>query len=1028
MANPSVGRIRAARVAAKLTQAELAARAGISVRALRDIEQGRVDKPHSSSMERLSAALGLDPAPAPTQAITVSVLGPLVLTRQGRPVAIMAAAQRRLITLLALESDRFVRIDEIAEALWDSRPPEGWRNRLHVLIGQLRDLLEPRRGRRAASRYLPSGTGAYRLQLPVDAVDVTRFTQSVAAARATAQDGDPNRAMHAYEAALLCWRGPVDRAYADRPAALALRRTCLSAVLELAEQAAAAGQDARTLAPLEATATAEPLHEGLQAALMRAYARTGQQDRAMHLYADLRKRLSEELGVDPAQETQAAYREILRPGEADGANRVPQPRPAQLPVTTPYFGGRDDAVAAVAGHLCGPPRPGEIPSARILVLHGMPGIGKTTLTVHVAHQVKQRYPDGQLYADLRGESIDPAHPGQLLSGFLRSLGVTAGDIPENLAERSALLRSYLTGRRILMVLDDARSAEQVLPFLPSGDGNDVLITSRNPLIELPVTRYRLDPLDAASSLSLLRRLVPEDELEGDPLAAARIVQICSGLPLALSIAAARTHSGDTLDGIAHTLEPADSRITGLHSGELALRNTLDSAYANLGHAARAMLRRLAAVGTRTFPAWLSAVLRVEPEKSVDALAELSAAHLVSRAGGSAAHAHYRIHDLVRLYAMNLTDDEDHAAARYAVAQWAHVARRTSGQYAGGRSLSLDPLSLPDPDEPGLPEVVDVNGWFDTERDNLLDALAGRAATGDLRLAVSLLVALSPFLRARYQLDQWRVCLQRIRAVPGFADDLVASAYADESETNLLMAEGQDVAAIAVAEHGLATFLRIGQAQGAHLMRYHLAYFHRRAKRIEQATALLTEILDAPPEQEPSPSIRAAAHQGIGLIHREHLDDLPTAVHHFERALALLPDPTNREYTQVVYSLCLGLHILNRLAEMEPLVAAGLRVSRSLGDRVGMFSFLSLQSSVLPIEQARDALEEAQILAQTIGRAEYQAHVHEARGRLAERMDDYTEAARQFAAAVAIYERASAGRSADRAAKTLARLRTQADAS
>ncbi|NUT07217.1 MAG: hypothetical protein HOV76_27455 [Hamadaea sp.] len=950
----------------------------------------------------------------------------MVLTRQGRPVPITAATQRRLIILLALESDRFVPIEEIAEALWDSRPPEGWRNRLHVLIGQLRDLFEPRRGRREASRFLPSGTGAYRLHLPVDAVDITRFTKSVESARAAAQDGDPNRAVLAYEAALLCWRGPVDRAYAERPAALALRRTCLSVVLELAEQAAAAGQDARILPRLEAAAAAEPLHEGLQTALMRAYARTGQQDRALHLYADLRKRLSEELGVDPAPETQAAYREILRPGGVDNANRVPQPRPAQLPLTTPYFGGRDDALAAVAGHLCGPLRPGEIPSARILVVHGMPGIGKTTLTVQVAHQVKQRYPDGQLYADLRGESIDPAHPGQLLSGFLRSLGVAVADVPESLAERSALLRSYLAGRRILMVLDDARSAEQVLPFLPAGEGNDVLITSRNPLIELPVTRYRLDPLDATSSLSLLRRLVPVEEIEGDPLAAARIVQICGGLPLALTIAAARTHSGDTLDGIAHALEPTDSRITGLHSGELALRNTLDSAYANLSCAAQSMLRRLAAVGTRTFPAWLTAVLRVAPETSTaDVLAELASAHLVSSAGGSGAHAHYRLHDLVRLYVMNQADDEDHAAARYAVAQWAHVARRASGQFAGGRSLALEPLSLPDPDVTRLPEVVDVNGWFDTEHDNLLDALAGRAADGDLRLAVGLLVTLSPFLRTRHQLDHWRQCLQQIRAVPGFADDLLVSAYADESETNLLMADGQDVAVGAVAEHGLATFRRIGQAQGAHLMRYHLAYFHRRAKRVDEATRLLTEILDAPPTEEPSLSIRAAAHQGLGLIHREYLDDLPTAVRHFEQALALLPDPTSREYAQVTYSLCLGLQMLNRLDELGPLLAAGLRVTRSLGDRVGMLSFLGLQADVLPFEQADDAVEEALSLAKMIGKVEYQGHVNEARARLAERKGDHAAAIRHYEDAVAIYEQAGASRSAEQVIKRLTLLRAPA---
>ncbi|NUR71376.1 MAG: helix-turn-helix domain-containing protein [Hamadaea sp.] len=1023
MTNPSAELIRTARLSAGLTQAQLADRAGISVRALREIEQGRVDKPHQSSLQRLSTALGLDALEPQAPALTISVLGPFVVARQARPVPVTAAAQRKLLTLLALEGDRFLRMEEIAEALWDAQPPEGWRNRLHVLVNQVRDLLEPRRARREPSRVLPSGGGAYRLHLPVDAVDVSRFTHSVELARAAAQDGDAGRAVHAYETALLCWRGPVDEAYADRPATLALRRTYLSAVLELAEQAAAAGQDARALSPLETTAAAEPLHEGLHATLMRAYARTGQQDRALHLYADLRKRLGDELGVDPAPETQAVYREILRPGGADGVDRPRRPRPAQLPLTTPYFGGRDDAVAAVSGHLCGPLRAGEIPSSRILVVHGMPGVGKTTLTVQVAHQVKQRYPDGQLYADLRGESHDPSSAGQLLSGFLRSLGATSADIPEDVAERSALLRSYLAGRRVLMLLDDARSAEQVLPFLPASEGNDVLITSRNPLAGLPVTRYRLDPLDGPSALSLLRRLVPEDDVEGDPLSAARIVEVCGGLPLALSIAAARTHSGDTLDGIARTLDPADGRITGLHSGELALQTTLDSAYGNLSRSAQSLLRRLAAVGTRTIPAWVAAVLQAGSTRSAaDTLTELAAAHLVSAAGGSGAHAHYRLHDLVRLYALKLADDEDRAAARYAVAQWAHVARRTTAQYAGGRSLALGPLSLPEPDEARLPEVVDVNNWFDTERDNLLDALADRATAGDLKLAVSLLVSLSPFLRTRHQIDEWRQCIQQLRAVPGFTDDLLASAYTDESETNLLLSDSRDADALPVAEHGLASFRAAGEAQGAHLMRYHLAYVHRRAKRVDQATTLLTEILEAPPGEEPTPSIRAAAHQGMGLIHREYLDDAPGSVRHFEQALALLPDPASREYSQVIYSLCIALRMAGRPDELEPLLAAGIRVSRSLGDRIGMLSFLGLQADVLPVDQAHDAVEEALTIARIVGKAETIGHIMEARARLAERTGDHAEAAQALEEAMAIYERGGAIRSAEQVAKELARLK------
>ncbi|HCU48618.1 MAG TPA: transcriptional regulator, partial [Micromonosporaceae bacterium] len=500
--------LRKLRLTAGLTQPQLAVLADISVRALRDMEQGRVTRPHPGSLQRLASALDLDEserlsligrshAVEPDQ-VSIGVLGPLTVSVRGVRAPIGSVAQQRLIGLLALETDRLVTVEEIADVLWHAQPPHGWRNRIHVHVSQLRKLLQPRRSRQAPDDVIRAHGGAYRLGLSDGTVDASRFVALLTSARKANQEDKVGRALSVYQEALACWRGPVlagsDGRVSVRPAADALRRERLAAACALADLAGEAGQQDQAVMWLQQIAVEDPLHEGVHSRLIVALAGTGQQSKALRLYRDMRKRLADELGVDPAEETQAAYRAVL--GNATVAARVRRdvPKPAQLPMTTSFFAGRDAATARLVDHLRGAPRSAEIPAPRIVVVHGMPGVGKTELALHVAHRIRQSYPDGQLFADLQGEREHPMPVEQVLSSFLRSLGVPAPEIPPDVADRAALLRSSLAGRRLLMVLDDAKTSDQVLPLLPADAGNDVIITSRNPLVELPVTRYLLEPL------------------------------------------------------------------------------------------------------------------------------------------------------------------------------------------------------------------------------------------------------------------------------------------------------------------------------------------------------------------------------------------------------------------------------------------------------------------------------------------------------------------------------------------------------
>jgi DNA-binding SARP family transcriptional activator len=366
----------------------------------------------------------------------------------------LSVAAGKVLGLLALQPERLVPKDEIAEVLWPQKTPDAWRNLVHVHVNRLRATIEPDRRRRAASRLLVSVNGAYRLNLDCVTLDLARFDGFVNAARRATERGDDAAALHLYAQALACWRGPVlaggDFTLRQHPSMQAIQRRRLDAAIKYADLALQEGDPAQAMPWLLALSEDEPLHEGLHARLMLSMARSGEPATALQLFVDLRSRLAEQLGIDPGAELQAAYQQVV--------NGAPVPRevlPHQLPPGSPQFEGREEDVRALLSMLGAEAAPRGARIAATVVIHGLPGIGKTSLAVEVARLCQDSYPDGTLFADL-GEARSTVHPttcwltSSKVGRYRRDISTGA------LTDQS--LSSLMSRRKVLLVLDDAGTA------------------------------------------------------------------------------------------------------------------------------------------------------------------------------------------------------------------------------------------------------------------------------------------------------------------------------------------------------------------------------------------------------------------------------------------------------------------------------------------------------------------------------------------------------------------------------------------
>ncbi|WP_158630428.1 AfsR/SARP family transcriptional regulator [Glycomyces terrestris] len=676
--------------------------------------------------------------------LTIGLLGPLTVQRDGAAVEVTAGRLRCLLAILALTPGRVVPYHRLGEAIWDDEAPGHLRRTLQTYAGRLRDLL-------GADRV---GGGPHGLVLHAcdEDVDATRFERLARSA------GDRARLAEA----LGLWRGEafedIDCHWLAATAAPRLEALRLETLERRIDLDLAEGRHGEIVAELEYLVAAHPLRETLWTRLIVALDRSGRSAEALDRYETARAGLVDALGADPGPELRRLHADLLagRPPSAGPARRPSAAVPRQLPAEPAVFIGREDALELLSGS----DRP-------VRVLTGTGGVGKSTTAIHWAHRVAGEYPDGQLHAELHGFSPHavPADPGEVLGRFLQSLGVPPREIPEGTEARTGLFRTVTADLRLLVVLDNARDAAQVRPLIPGAGSALTLITSRNPLtgllVEHRTAAIALETLSPGESHRLLAARLSTAALDREPEAARAIVDACAGLPLALAVVSARAETAPArpLADLARHLR-GSGRLDALDTGEpdTGVRAVLSWSYRSVGRQAARLFRLLTLAPESDASVEAAASLAGRPvAETARLLRELTAARLASeRAPGR-----YDTHDLLRAYAVEQAEQTDppkrrEAALRRLVLHYMHTAHAATLLLVPGRP----PIDLPEPGPgvavPALATSAEAQAWFDAETTALLALVAECDARGWDDLVWPLAWTVTETLHRR---NRWRTWME-----------------------------------------------------------------------------------------------------------------------------------------------------------------------------------------------------------------------------------------------------------------------------
>lgn len=679
---PAAQVLRDGRLRTGLTQQELAHRTGISVAAIRDLEQGRSRRPRLSSLRALVEVLGLSddevrqlalaplppadpavaaPVPAPSGQLFLGILGQFVVRLGGVAVHLGTGRHRSLLARLALSANTTVSRDEIVELLWGAAVPSGAATLLRNYVSRLRQRLRPSVGD-PGPELLTFTAGGYRLTVDPEVVDALRFRQLVSAA---ADPVDAPYGLDLLDRALDLWRGEpladLVELHGD-PLVTELAQERVAATTRYAELAERLGLFDRALHRLRPLAPHRPLDEPLQARFIAALAATGRQAEALAVYDGVRDRLATELGIDPSPQLVLVRQDVLRRRWAR-TSAGGSPAPFQAPAPPADFRGRAEQLRRIA-ELLQPADSGEVPVLPVCVVSGVAGVGKTALVLRAAQVVRSTFPDGQLFVDLQGADADrPVPPLEALSRLLRGLGVEGRRVPVDEKECAALYRSLLADRRLLVILDNARDAAHVRPLLPGAGGCAVLVTSRRRLPDLAASvGLDLPVLSPAEAVEVLASIAGPDRVGAEPDIADELAAACGRLPLALRVAGGRLVAEPrwTLRTLAGRLRDERSRLGELRVGDTGVEPSFHLSYRALSGAAARAFRLLALVPGPDFAAGTAAaLLDTGTAAARAALTELTEVNLIQLGEDG----RYRYHDLLRLFAGRASEREDAAAVR-----------------------------------------------------------------------------------------------------------------------------------------------------------------------------------------------------------------------------------------------------------------------------------------------------------------------------------------------------------------------------
>ena len=692
-----------------------------------------------------------------TAGVEFGLLGALLVRCRDELVEVPRGKQRTVLAALLLKAGQVVPVEDLAELLWGASPPPSMRVTTQNYVKRLRQAL----GGEARDR-IRTHPGGYSIQVAPDELDVSRFEALVASAVAAAHRGAWDEAAAQGDAALGLWRGEplADTGSAEMAARegqrlAELRLQVLEARLEAHLHL---GLHAVIIDELRQLTDSHPLREHLRALLMKALYLCGRQAEALALYHDVRRTLIEELAVEPGAELRELYQRILagdpaldtpatplRQELASPAMRLGDDFPArvvprQLPRVAAHFTGRA-AELAVLDQMLGEASGQQPGTALISVVGGTAGVGKTTLALHWAHRVAGQFADGQLYINLRGFDPvgTPVTPAEAVCGFLGALGVPAERIPPDADAQAGLYRSLVAGRKMLIMLDNARDEQQVRPVLPASPASLVLITSRNALGGLAAAEdarlISLDVLTRGEAVQLLIARLGASRAAAEPAAVDEIARLCARLPLALTVAAALAagRPGFPLAGLAAELRGAAGRLDVLDAGdpEGSVRAVFSSSYRQLSCGAARVFRLLGLHPGPDITVPAAASLAGENRLATRRLlGELVRAHLVTEH----THGRYAFHDLLRAYAAAQADEADSEADRTAAVvrlldYYLHTARSAVALLFPAR----EPIAVAQPGPGAAPERFDDHkgalAWFEAERDALLAAVTLAADSG-----------------------------------------------------------------------------------------------------------------------------------------------------------------------------------------------------------------------------------------------------------------------------------------------------------
>lgn len=806
------------------------------------------------------------------------ILGPLSVTVQGKELALESAKLRILLAALLVRSGTVVSNERLAEWLWDERQPSNPRGTLHTYVRRLRMLL-------GDALPLETAAGGYRIDVPAGELDLQRFRRLVRDAQRAEALEERARLL---ASALATWRGP---ALEDVPASLPHQEECrsmederLDALEAYFETDLQLGRHAQLVREVRSEAMDNPLRENFWSMLMLALYRSGRQAEALDVYQQARRNLVEQLGIEPGERLRALHTGIL---ESDPALAAPDgpgpgigetgPVPAQLPPLGAGFVGRTAVMDRIAAAL--PPASGRT-SVPVVVLSGPPGVGKTALAVCVGRRVRPAFPDGQLYVDLsgydQGAAREPLPAEQVLSQFLRALGVPAKQIPVDLVEQANLFRSKLTGKKVLVVLDNAAGADQVVPLIPGDGGCSVLITSRRQLRSLVVTHgaqlIQVGTLAPPESAELVAGMMRQAAMTIEPETVREITALCSYLPLALRIAAANLIGapGGQTEAYLECLRRGNRLAALSVDGDTtsAVSTAIALSYDALTPGDRAIYR-LAGLfpGSDFSPVAVSVLADISEAQARAGLSRLEMASLLQQP----APGRYQFHDLLRDYA------RDRAAEEHPERERAEAVERLGRWYLAGVCAAADVLHsefvrLAEPPSP--PGVFDAPShhdeshsmaWLLAERRNLMACVRYFAAHGPHYLSWHIADALRGFFWTGKYRTEWRETTRTaLAAAEAHADDRGIAAM-HRSLANLANTLGDYEWALVHQEKSLAVHDRLGMAEEAAATLNNMSLAHLSLGRGGRAQEAAQRALDIA-HTILSSRLEATAKGVLGFIH------------------------------------------------------------------------------------------------------------------------------------------------------------------